>query len=74
MKINKYNFKHADEYCHICKTSEWSLFDEHRGEVYCAKCGLVLRSPTRKSVVEILEEARRKELFIRGLWKQKRKK
>ena len=62
MKLNnEYKMKHADSYCYICKSSDYSLFDEHRGETFCAKCGLVLHeSNNRKSIVEIVEETGKK--------------
>ena len=57
MKLNnECKMKHADSFCPICKSSDYSLFDEHRGETFCAKCGLVLHeSNNRKSIVELTE-------------------
>ncbi|WP_405296417.1 TFIIB-type zinc ribbon-containing protein [Methanobrevibacter sp.] len=49
--------KHADSFCPICKSSDYSLLDEHMGETFCVKCGLVLHeSNNRKSIVELFEE------------------
>lgn len=72
MKIREYNLKHANAYCPVCKNSEHTRFDHVHGETYCAKCGLVLHDiNARKSVVKYMEEARKKELFIRNLWKKR---
>lgn len=58
MKLNENNFKHAGSFCHACKTSEYTLYDEVHGETYCVKCGLVLHQVnTRKSNVELTNEA-----------------
>ena len=58
MKLNEYKkMKHAERFCPICKSSDYSLFDEHRGETFCANCGLVLHeSNNRNLTVELSEE------------------
>lgn len=67
--------KHAGRFCPSCKTSDYTLFDEFRGETFCGKCGFVFPGQNnRKSVVKLEEEARKKELFIRNLWKKRIKK
>ncbi|MBQ9658514.1 MAG: TFIIB-type zinc ribbon-containing protein [Clostridia bacterium] len=75
MKLNEYlRMKHADRYCPICKTSAYSLFDENRGETFCAKCGLVLHeSHKRKSVVKQIKEAKIKEEKFKTYLKSKLK-
>ena len=66
--------KHAERYCPFCKTSDYTLLDELHGEIFCEKCGIVIHGTNnRNSVVKFEEEARRKELFIRNLWKKRRK-
>lgn len=42
MKVDPFkNMKHVDTKCHCCK-STLVRFDEHRGEIFCEKCGTVL--------------------------------
>lgn len=60
MKLNDYNLKHTGGNCPSCKTQSSVLYDELHGETFCGKCGLVLHSPTRKSIVELIEEAEKK--------------
>lgn len=43
MKQNKQNFKHSTGICTECKSHE-ILVDEHHGEVFCNRCGLVLKT------------------------------
>lgn len=61
MKLNEKNLKHTDGFCPICKNSEYTLFDGFHGETYCSKCGYVLHSSTRNSIVEHEREAKEKE-------------
>lgn len=54
--------KHADTYCHICKTSEYTLFDEFHGEIFCTNCGSVVHETyTHKSTVKQITETKIKE-------------
>ncbi|WP_406532496.1 TFIIB-type zinc ribbon-containing protein [Methanobrevibacter sp.] len=64
--------KHAARHCPFCKTSDYTLFDEFRGEVFCEKCGLVFHGTnSRNSVVKLEEEARKKELSTKKSWNKK---
>ena len=47
--------KHAHEYCPRCKTSMFTYLDEHHGETYCDKCGLVIRDSTIHTINTELE-------------------
>ena len=61
MKLNDFkNMKHTQGDCPCCYSQRSVLFDEFHGETFCAKCGLVLHSTTRNSVVEFIEEASKK--------------
>ena len=42
MKVDPFkNMKHADMECWYCKSTS-IRFDEHRGEIFCEKCGAIL--------------------------------
>jgi len=71
MKLNETQMKHADSYCPICKTSEHTLYDEFHGESYCCTCGLVLQDSARKSIVELIEEAKKREHEFRNYLNRK---
>ncbi|MBQ6344994.1 MAG: TFIIB-type zinc ribbon-containing protein [Methanobrevibacter sp.] len=56
MKLNDFkNYKHTGGTCPSCNTQSVVLYDEFHGETFCPKCGLVLSSPARKSVVELIK-------------------
>ena len=74
MTTHEYNFKHRKEYCHNCQTDEHVLYDNHLEEVYCTKCGTVLIDTTITLISTIINEDKRREKFIRDLWRKKRKK
>ena len=43
MKVDPFkNLKHVDTVCRCCEKDTQVRFDEHRGEIFCANCGLVL--------------------------------
>lgn len=60
MKLNDYNLKHTKGTCPFCNTSESVVYDEFHGETFCEQCGYVLQNSTRKSIVELSEEAKNK--------------
>ena len=61
MKLNDKNLKHTGGDCPSCNSQGQVLYDEFHGETFCAKCGLVLHTPTRKSMVELIEEAEKRK-------------
>ena len=61
MKLKENQMKHASRFCPTCRTSEHTLFDENRGEIFCSRCGLVLQDTARTSIVELIKEAKRHE-------------
>ena len=68
---NDYNHRHNRQYCPYCKTNKYTVEDHFHGETYCQKCGTVIIDNTLPRVTLILREERRKEMFIRNLWKRK---
>lgn len=47
--------KHAHEYCPRCRTTQYTYNDEHHNEVYCDKCGLVIRDSSINSISQYIE-------------------
>lgn len=60
------------EYCPHCKTDTHSYYDSHRDEVYCDKCGLILRDNTLVQVTREIERINYKSNYIKSLWKRRR--
>ncbi len=45
------NMKHADTQCWYCKSTS-TRFDEHRGEIFCEKCGTMFKSDITSSNIQ----------------------
>ncbi len=72
--LNKeHNHQHTTEYCHNCKTSEYTLYDNHLDETYCSKCGTVLIDNTLPSITQEITNTISNVKFIRDLWRKQRR-
>jgi len=58
--------KHAHEYCPRCKTTAFTFNDEHHAEIYCNKCGLIIRD---NSINKITEDIRLQEYQEKRIYK-----
>ena len=69
---NEYNHPHTTITCPECKQND-TLYDSRHDETYCTVCGTVIIDNTIISIPRILDWEREKELYIRDLWKKKKK-
>ena len=73
MSTDECNYKHTHIQCDYCKSNEHVVQDQFHAETYCTKCGAVIIDTRLPRLTLILEKQREQELFLRNLWKHKRK-
>jgi hypothetical protein len=53
--VKMINYPHAHEYCPRCKTHKHTYHDKHHDEVFCEKCGLVIRDTSINSIYQTIQ-------------------
>ena len=70
IKMKHHDYTIIDTVCPECKHNI-ILRDNTREETYCTRCGLIIQDNTLTLISNAINEAQRKDKFIRSLWKKK---